>query len=232
MSALHIGRGALFADGQLLVGLPDHHGRHDPNQRHQHDAGLRWRVARQRRPPSTWPLPYRAGVGTTPSPPPQTSDRGDGAVRLAARYKLPELHHQGSGPASALTARLILIQPHRRRRSSLGSLMPLPSKCIPRSRRTSTQEGCRRGTSPASHQPRRTPHSVVGLPRYDGTGLSVAGSTCALLTVTERDKTLANARLYRPERLLASSKGRDQALDWRRTNWSTTPGSPGTGRLP
>ena len=57
------------------------------------------------------------------------------------------------------------------------------------------------------------PHSVVDYPRYDDTGLSVAKVHVRLLTVTEQDKALANARLY-VERLLASSK-KDQALDWR-----------------
>ena len=57
------------------------------------------------------------------------------------------------------------------------------------------------------------PHSVVDFPRLDDTGQPVARVHVRLLTVSEQDKALANARLY-VERLLASGK-KDQSLDWR-----------------
>ena len=75
------------------------------------------------------------------------------------------------------------------------------------------------------------PHSVVDYPRYDDTGYPWPRIHVRLLTVTEQDKTLANARLY-VERLLASNR-KDQALDWRPDELEHNARITGTGhRLP
>ena len=217
MSALQLyERGALFADGQLLVECQTITVNHDPklnviNTMQKGFAGVS--PGSEEATIDVASAMPRAGVEYDAIAAMQDIEIVEMVLFAAAKLQVTRASYQGRASLGADRSAEFSFSLIAAPVEVSGSLMPLPSKpsAIPSDiDPLKVPPGNWSSVSSAAAYS-RTPS--WDYPRYDDTGLSVAKVHVRLLTVTEQDKALANARLY-VERLLASSK-KDQALDWR-----------------